>query len=62
MSERPAKDDEVAKAGRAGEGGETDREAWLEKGVALRVFFYIFGTHLFAGFIWILFYVGERAK
>ncbi|MFF7581075.1 DUF6126 family protein [Streptomyces sp. NPDC008061] len=22
---------------------------------------YIFGTHLFAGFIWLLFYVGEHA-
>lgn len=37
-------------------------EAWKERGVALRVFIYIFATHLFAGFVWILFYVGEHAK
>ncbi|MCX4771397.1 DUF6126 family protein [Streptomyces sp. NBC_01285] len=47
---------------------ETDRdygggsEAWKERGVALRVFIYVFATHLFAGFVWILFYVGEHAK
>jgi len=23
--------------------------------------FYIFGTHLFAGFIWLLFYLGQHA-
>ncbi|MFF3753540.1 DUF6126 family protein [Streptomyces sp. NPDC002018] len=39
----------------------SDSESWKERGVALRVFFYIFGTHLFAGFIWLLFYVGEHA-
>lgn len=37
-------------------------EAWKERGVALRVFIYIFATHLFAGFVMILFYVGEHAK
>ncbi|MFC8274002.1 DUF6126 family protein [Streptomyces sp. NPDC057271] len=37
-------------------------EKWLEKGVALRAFFYIFGTHLFAGFVWLLFYVGQHAQ
>jgi hypothetical protein len=37
-------------------------ESWKERGVALRVFVYVFATHLFAGFIWILFYVGEHAK
>ncbi|MFD0290067.1 DUF6126 family protein [Streptomyces sp. NPDC127118] len=42
------------------EGSESER--WKERGVALRVFVYVFATHLFAGFIWILFYVGERAK
>ncbi|WUT01284.1 DUF6126 family protein [Streptomyces sp. NBC_00708] len=36
-------------------------EAWKEKGAALRAFIYIFGTHLFAGFIWVLFYVGQHA-
>ncbi|MFE4825968.1 DUF6126 family protein [Streptomyces sp. NPDC056672] len=42
--------------------GSDDNESWKERGVALRVFFYIFGTHLFAGFIWLLFYVGEHAQ
>ncbi|WNI23799.1 DUF6126 family protein [Streptomyces sp. ITFR-16] len=37
-------------------------ERWKERGVALRVGVYVFATHLFAGFIWILFYVGEHAK
>ncbi|WP_329376874.1 DUF6126 family protein [Streptomyces sp. NBC_01351] len=35
---------------------------WLERGVALRAFFYIFGTHAFAGFVYLLFYLGEHAK
>ena len=38
-----------------------DREWRIERGVAIRVGFYIFGTHLFAGFIWLLFYLGEHA-
>lgn len=38
-----------------------DREARIERGVAIRAGFYIFGTHLFAGFVWLLFYVGEHA-
>jgi len=38
-----------------------DRESRIERGVAIRVGFYIFGTHLFAGFIWLLFYLGEQA-
>ncbi|MEU5162151.1 DUF6126 family protein [Streptomyces sp. NPDC020875] len=47
----------------AGSGrGEVDEEERKEKGVALRVFFYIFGTHLFAGFVWVLFYVGQQAQ
>ncbi|WP_181012347.1 MULTISPECIES: DUF6126 family protein [unclassified Streptomyces] len=36
-------------------------EEWKEKGVALRALFYIGGTHVFAGFIWLLFYLGEHA-
>lgn len=40
---------------------EKDPEKWMERGVALRVFVYVFATHLFAGFIWLLFYVGEHA-
>ncbi|MEW2415555.1 DUF6126 family protein [Streptomyces sp. NPDC046866] len=39
-----------------------DNESWKGKGVALRAFFYIFGTHLFAGFVWLLFYLGGHAQ
>ncbi|MFF9981206.1 MULTISPECIES: DUF6126 family protein [Streptomyces] len=39
-----------------------NQERWKEKGVALRAFFYIFGTHVFAGFIWLLFYLGQHAQ
>ncbi|MFE1046079.1 DUF6126 family protein [Streptomyces olivaceus] len=38
-----------------------DEEGWFERGVALRAGFYIFATHLFAGFIWLLFYLGGHA-
>jgi hypothetical protein len=37
-------------------------EKWKEKGVVLRAFFYIFGTHLFAGFVYLLFYLGQHAQ
>ena len=37
-----------------------DREWRIERGVAIRAGFYIFGTHLFAGFVWLLFYLGEH--
>ncbi|NUK12599.1 hypothetical protein HRW18_32430 [Streptomyces lunaelactis] len=40
---------------------ESESESWKERGVALRVFVYVFATHLFAGFVWLLFYVGEHA-
>jgi Family of unknown function (DUF6126) len=33
-------------------------EKYKERGVFLRVFIYVFATHLFAGFIWLLFWVG----
>jgi hypothetical protein len=33
-------------------------EKYKERGVFLRVFVYVFATHLFAGFIWLLFWVG----
>ncbi|MFF9346797.1 DUF6126 family protein [Streptomyces sp. NPDC014734] len=46
--------------GVGGSGGGSER--WKERGVALRVFVYVFATHLFAGFVWILFYVGEHAE
>ncbi|MFF0434925.1 DUF6126 family protein [Streptomyces sp. NPDC004327] len=38
-----------------------DMERWKERGVMLRVFVYVFVTHALAGFIWLLFYVGEHA-
>lgn len=38
-----------------------DRDSLVERGVAIRAGFYIFGTHLFAGFVWLLFYLGEHA-
>ncbi|MGW3411412.1 DUF6126 family protein [Streptomyces sp. NPDC000888] len=43
-------------------GKRMDREDWIERGVAIRAGFYIFGTHLFAGFVWLLFYLGEHAN
>lgn len=48
-----------AGAGEAGPVRESER--WKERGVALRVFVYVFATHLFAGFVYLLFYVGEHA-
>ncbi|WP_405578371.1 DUF6126 family protein [Streptomyces sp. NBC_01092] len=39
-----------------------DSEWQIERGVAIRAGFYIFGTHLFAGFVWLLFYLGEHAN
>ncbi|MBB1243011.1 hypothetical protein GL263_05445 [Streptomyces durbertensis] len=33
-------------------------ERWKERSVWLRVFVYVFVTHLFAGFVMLLFYVG----
>ncbi|WP_405927351.1 DUF6126 family protein [Streptomyces sp. NBC_00035] len=44
------------------QGKRMDREDWIERGVAIRAGFYIFGTHLFAGFVWLLFYLGEHAN
>lgn len=37
-------------------------EKWKENGVLLRAFFYIAGTHLFAGFVWLLFLLGGHAE
>ncbi|MEU7021291.1 DUF6126 family protein [Streptomyces sp. NPDC048717] len=39
-----------------------DLERWKERGVMLRVFVYVFATHLFAGFIGLLFWVGGHAS
>ncbi|MFG3347632.1 DUF6126 family protein [Streptomyces sp. NPDC048018] len=40
---------------------ERDDEGWKERGVMLRVFVYVFATHAFAGFVWLLFFVGQNA-
>ncbi len=42
-------------------GAVSESERWKERGVTLRVFVYVFATHLFAGFVYLLFYVGEHA-
>ncbi|MDQ1009566.1 hypothetical protein QFZ82_004051 [Streptomyces sp. V4I23] len=42
--------------------GGHESEEWKERGVALRVFVYVVATHFFAGFVWLLFYVGEHAQ
>ena len=39
-----------------------DSEKSKERGVFLRVFVYVFATHLFAGFIWLLFFLGSHRK
>ncbi|MFI6644242.1 DUF6126 family protein [Streptomyces sp. NPDC050504] len=39
-----------------------ESERWKERGVLLRVFVYVAATHLFAGFIMLLFYVGQNAQ
>ncbi|MFF5705050.1 DUF6126 family protein [Streptomyces sp. NPDC012794] len=39
-----------------------EHEEWKAKGVALRAFFHIAGTHVFAGFIMMLFHLGEHAR
>lgn len=37
-------------------------ERWKERSVWLRVFIYVFATHLFAGFVMLLFFVGDHAQ
>lgn len=36
-------------------------ESWKERNLKLRVFVYIFGTHIIAGFVMLLFYLGQHA-
>ncbi|MFE2070055.1 MULTISPECIES: DUF6126 family protein [Streptomyces] len=38
-----------------------DREWQIERGVAIRAGFYIFGTHIVAGWVILLFYLGRHA-
>ncbi|MFD5418407.1 DUF6126 family protein [Streptomyces sp. NPDC127069] len=49
---------------RGGPGKRTaaEQEKWKAKGVALRAFFYIAGTHVFAAFVMLLFYLGQHAQ
>jgi hypothetical protein len=42
-------------------GGGAETERWKEKGVRLRVIFYIAGTHVLAGVLWLFFYIGAHA-
>ncbi|MER0244989.1 DUF6126 family protein [Streptomyces sp. HSW2009] len=58
----PAPDATTARAKEAAAAKTKESESWLERGVAIRVGFYVFGTHLFAGFIWLLFYLGQHAN
>lgn len=44
------------------EGKPKDRDSLVERGVAIRAGIYIFGTHLIAGFVWLLFYLGDHAN
>jgi hypothetical protein len=36
-------------------------ETYKARGVALRVFVYVVAGHLFAAFLWLLFYVGSHS-
>ncbi|MEW2516627.1 DUF6126 family protein [Actinacidiphila alni] len=51
--------------GTPGYDGPVDRgagtEKYKERGVVLRVLVYVIAGHLFAGFLWLLFYVGTRS-
>ncbi|MBU7598706.1 DUF6126 family protein [Streptomyces sp. XM4193] len=42
--------------------GRAASESWKERSVWLRVFIYVFATHLFAGFVMLLFFVGDHAQ
>lgn len=55
-------DADAAAPDREGGPGSRTEARWLERGVALRAFFYVFGTHVFAGFVYLLFFLGEHAK
>ncbi|MET8765744.1 DUF6126 family protein [Streptomyces sp. NPDC004658] len=38
-----------------------DRDGRIERGVAIRAGFYIFGTHIIAAWMMLLFYLGDHA-
>ena len=62
MSRRGRPKERNATVSKAKNARPRDAESQKERGVALRAGFYIFGTHLFAGFVWLLFYLGEHAN
>ncbi|MCQ4043948.1 DUF6126 family protein [Streptantibioticus rubrisoli] len=35
---------------------------WLSRGLTIRVFIYLVGAHLFAAFLYLLFWLGTRAS
>ena len=35
---------------------------WLSRGLAIRVFIYLVGAHLFAAFLYLLFWLGARGS
>jgi hypothetical protein len=37
-----------------------DRDSWIERGVMIRAGVYIFGTHIIAGWVMLLFYLGQH--
>ncbi|WP_424887159.1 DUF6126 family protein [Streptomyces sp. XH2] len=54
-------DDTADQHSRAASGSGSKNEKGAERQVALRVLVYVFVTHLIAGFIWLLFYIGGHA-
>ncbi|MEU8437717.1 DUF6126 family protein [Streptomyces sp. NPDC029216] len=54
--------DDTQDHGPSGQRAAAEQEKWKAKGVALRAFFYIAGTHLFAAFVMLLFYLGQHAE
>ncbi|MBH5333846.1 hypothetical protein IHE55_03110 [Streptomyces pactum] len=42
--------------------GGAGTEEYKERAVAVRVFIYVVAGHVFAGFLWLLFYLGSTAK
>jgi hypothetical protein len=47
-------------ADESGEPVKALRAGWLNRGLTIRVFIYLAGSHLFAAFLFLLFLVGAR--
>ena len=60
MSEQVSDGSAVEEPKRKGGKGKKDREWQIERGVMIRAGFYIFGTHLVAGWVMLLFYLGRH--